>query len=1333
MGRPAAILGIALDLPGLLHVVNPMVGLGALIRAGDKANSERAWRTAEIAYAHALKKNPRLAHIWVQYGHALKEQGRLRPAEGAYRRALTLDSNLADTHLQLGHVLKLQKRAAESVDAYRSALRLDPDSIAAFDELRGMGVEPADLETTVDIEFINQLYDLDLQNSRIRPLDDEVRAIIESRVSDKPVYLNPQMLLMDYRLSIRLLDLFDADFYFYINNIKNANLHSPCFAKCLVHFCEVGIERLMPFSADYVLDYQFYRDNFLLGIQCNKRDAYRHWLREGLDQGWAPNERLWLRDALGVDVIDPDHLCSLFGRKLVNKLRKPRRKPLDPDEFVNAISVTRLPNLPETAEAARELTQIADLLATRGKDDAAATIYRRILRRFPELSRALQHYADLLFRRKQYVAARALYDKARHLGSADIWTYINLAQCLKFIGNYKEALAILGEGAERFSHDLGIRGRMEQCADEFFAKELDASYSEARAGRLEDARHRIVAVCRVITPPSKSAPPPMPRRITSVAIVGNEDMPQCRLYRIEQKIEQLRLAGYLVKSYDHNHRTEDFIRDIYQFQAVIFYRVPGLPAVIRAIAKANELGLHTFYDIDDLIFDSSQYPASFESYRGQITRDEYIGLCLGVPLFAHAMSMCGYGIASTTPLMKEMSKHVATGRVYTHRNAFGNKHETYRTFCRENRRGDGITIFYGSGTKAHKEDFEELVVPALVEMVRRYGSRISVVIVGYAAINDELRSIRENVTLFDAMWDVDDYWQVLSEADINIAVLKPSLMADCKSEIKWLEAAMFAIPSVVSRTATYAEVIDDGVTGILCRTQADWITALDRLVCDSDLRHEMGLAAQRTVHKIYAPDLMANKLRSIFNSCHQGLAIAKPTVVIVNVFYPPQAYGGATRVVYDNVTYFGKQYAEHFNVEVFTSIEAIADCYETRSYVQDGIRVTGVITPQEPDIDTRTKDQKMGTIFEKYLDAIAPALVHFHCIQRLTTSIIEAASERAIPYLITAHDGWWISDQQFIVDKIGNYNVYDYERRREVMKIGRQNTYLRMTALRKPLFGAHRVLAVSEAFASVYKACGVPNVMTISNGLSEIPLQNRLPSPDGRVRIGFIGGMAVHKGYRLIRNAFLSQAFANLTLTIVDHSQSQGYSRREVWGTTPVEFIAALPQNEITDLYRLMDVILAPSIWPESYGLVTREALASGCWVVASDRGSIGEYIADGENGYIVDVSNIDGLVRTLKQIDDNHLRYLNAPKRITVLRTASEQGKALARLYIEMLNDGKSSFEGQSEIRMTTAGADGLWAGRKAFVPTGQSTGVTLAASALDRTETSVDKSRGSDDPQLK
>jgi glycosyl transferase family 1 len=267
-------------------------------------------------------------------------------------------------------------------------------------------------------------------------------------------------------------------------------------------------------------------------------------------------------------------------------------------------------------------------------------------------------------------------------------------------------------------------------------------------------------------------------------------------------------------------------------------------------------------------------------------------------------------------------------------------------------------------------------------MVRRYGSRLSVVIVGYVTVSEQLRSIRENITLLDPIWNVDDYRQLLSETDINIAVLKPSFMADCKSEIKWLEAAMFAIPSAVSRTATYAEVIENGIAGFLCSTSADWVAALDRLVRNPDLRRDMGLAAQRKVRSLYSLGTMASNLRSIFDACPTRVVVTKPTVVVVNVFYPPQSFGGATLVVHDNVKHIVTKYSDDFTIEVFTSIEAAEDAYQTHSYVHDGVRVTSVTTPHVPDCDQRPRDQRMAEIFGEFLDSVNPALVHFHCIQR---------------------------------------------------------------------------------------------------------------------------------------------------------------------------------------------------------------------------------------------------------------------------------------------------------------------------------------------------------------
>jgi len=94
--------------------------------AGNAANAARNWKLCQENYALALQIDPGLASIWVQYGHALKEQGFHKDAEAAYRRAIELVPDSADNWLQLGHALKLQGRLKNALTAYARAYEADP-------------------------------------------------------------------------------------------------------------------------------------------------------------------------------------------------------------------------------------------------------------------------------------------------------------------------------------------------------------------------------------------------------------------------------------------------------------------------------------------------------------------------------------------------------------------------------------------------------------------------------------------------------------------------------------------------------------------------------------------------------------------------------------------------------------------------------------------------------------------------------------------------------------------------------------------------------------------------------------------------------------------------------------------------------------------------------------------------------------------------------------------------------------------------------------------------------------------------------------------------------
>jgi glycosyltransferase involved in cell wall biosynthesis/tetratricopeptide (TPR) repeat protein len=1238
-----------------------------LIRSGDAANRRRSWHEAEAAYRAALTLNASLKHIWVQYGHAVKEQGRLDAAEQAYRHSLGLDAGLADTHLQLGHVLKAQGKIEDAVDSYVTAYRLDPALPDPNIELRALGLEmPAVVARTtafaIDPEFIEAVY-----GTSAEPADAGLSkggASFAGTGADGG-YVSREQALSTHGLPAHILDIFDFRYYFYANPSVQDAVGKPNPHRCLLHFCACGVSDVLQCNTDILFDVEFYCATYLR-YRLGASNAYWHWLSVGLDKRWHPSKGKWLKEQLGFDAVAPDsfdfELCRTFF--YAN----------DADEtwadlfgrFINADVLCSGPHLPVTPETAGFFTVIAEGLARGGKDDAAASIYQRVLLSVPHHRKALLNYADYLMSKQLFLQAATIYAGIIERDLPSACCFLQQATCYEELGDLRKALTCLHSGIDRFPGEPRLRQRFDALADQILTRAWPLALAIGKLDRAGEAQCHIEEACKFVS--SKMAVTErLPHKpIRSVAIVGNLDMPQCSFYRIEQKIEHLSAAGITVFVYNFHNQVNDFIEEIYKYEAVIFYRVPATAPVLTAIMKSAEMGLVTFYEIDDLIFMGDDYPGTFESFLGQITIEEYVGLKLAAPMYRHAMSLCDYGIAPTTALASEVAKIVASRRAFVHRNAFGRKHERFSMSPPVPRAGDRVTIFYGSGTKSHKEDFRDLVEPALVEIVRRHGRLVHIVLAGYTVMSEALESIRGNLTILDPIWDIEEYWAIFRCADINIAVLKKTSMTDSKSEIKWIEAAVFGIPSVVSGTDTHEEVIEPGVTGFICNTTEEWVAALDLLVRDEALRRCVGLAARQRVRKAYNIPRMGRNLASIFaQTVPVPQSPPRPTIVIANVFYPPQAIGGATRIVNDNVRHLAEAYADDFEIEVFTTAEGTKQNYGISCYVRDGVRVTAVQLSvsqiEQADLD----DDRMEELFAEYLDRVNPALIHFHCIQGLTSSVVSAALARGIPYLITAHDGWWISGEQFIVNEADEQVLYDYSDPLATAVKWGAPAYRRVMRLKEILFGARQVLSVSEKFADLYRRCGVPNVITIANGIADIDVRARTTSRDGRVRLGFLGGIEYLKGFDVIRYALLSRKFEHLRLTVIEFGLQPGTSRQEVWNTTPVEFLPKVPEDRVAELYASIDVVLAPSVCVESFGLITREALHCGCWVVASARGSIGDCVTHGENGYVIDVADATELISVLTLIDGSPHRYLQRPPEARPgQRRSREQADELAQLY---------------------------------------------------------------------
>ena len=87
--------------------------------------------------------------------------------------------------------------------------------------------------------------------------------------------------------------------------------------------------------------------------------------------------------------------------------------------------------------------------------------------------------------------------------------------------------------------------------------------------------------------------------------------------------------------------------------------------------------------------------------------------------------------------------------------------------------------------------------------------------------------------------------------DINLMPLENTLFHCCKSENKWMEAALVKTPSVMSRNAEMELAVENGVTGFLCSTAEEWEAALEKLVTDAAFRKNMGENAYSAVMERY--------------------------------------------------------------------------------------------------------------------------------------------------------------------------------------------------------------------------------------------------------------------------------------------------------------------------------------------------------------------------------------------------------------------------------------------------------------------------------------------------
>lgn len=314
-------------------------------------------------------------------------------------------------------------------------------------------------------------------------------------------------------------------------------------------------------------------------------------------------------------------------------------------------------------------------------------------------------------------------------------------------------------------------------------------------------------------------------------------------YRVLHQMEQLQLAGLTTAKIYFEDLELGMEPD---YRVFIFYRCEITDEVESFIKVAKKKGKTVYFDVDDLVIDT-KYTDEVPFIQALPSEERRL-FGENVRKIGKTLALCDVATTTTEALAEELGKVVV--QTYVNRNTASQEmvacaEAAYQDKMVNQLDDDCIRLGYFSGSLTHNEDFE-IVHEALVRIMEKY-QRVELILVGELNETDKLQKYSDRIVKKKTV-DWRQLPWLIAEADINLAPLTDTLFNRCKSEIKWIEAALVRVPTAASRVGAFEVMIKDGKTGILCdNTVESWYNNLEALILDKSYRDLIG---QESYHEV---------------------------------------------------------------------------------------------------------------------------------------------------------------------------------------------------------------------------------------------------------------------------------------------------------------------------------------------------------------------------------------------------------------------------------------------------------------------------------------------------
>lgn len=227
----------------------------------------------------------------------------------------------------------------------------------------------------------------------------------------------------------------------------------------------------------------------------------------------------------------------------------------------------------------------------------------------------------------------------------------------------------------------------------------------------------------------------------------------------------------------------------------------------------------------------------------------------------------------------------------------------------------------------------------------------------------------------------------------------------------------------------------------------------------------------------------------------------------------------------------------------------------------------------------------------------------------------------------------------------------------------------RLQAVQRVFETVDLFIAPSPNLGEEYLRLGLPPQKLVVSDYGFVPLARltRTPPVSPRLRIGFVGTLVWHKGVHVLLEAARKLAPDTFELTIYgDTTTFPDYvaTLQQLARGLPVKFMGRFERNEVAAVYRDMDVLVVPSLWPENSPLVIHEAFQAGLPVVGSRQGGTQDLVTDGRDGLLYDPFSAADLARALQSLIDDPVRLAAMSAAVPAVKSVVTDAREIAAIY---------------------------------------------------------------------